>query len=298
MMTWTLVLAIGAPCWLQGEAAKEDPEECLKTLEAFRLAYRSGADSGRAAAAGLLAKHPCPKSVEALSALLTGEVDSVRIAAARVLGGFDLPKALAAVAEAVPQNAQRHEVLEALAKALESLDWELGAETLNPLLPKHHDKDVLDTLHVVVPVLGKLGSPSSVEPLIKLLEHAENEGKRVRAAGVRAAGNPKMQALEAPVRKALAEITGGSEQSADKWDAWWKANRDRLLAGANVVYRCRETAKRWGQKAGEAQECPFHEKPQRDGQVVKTRLVGSSKDRCARSWIPAHWVSRSSGDGV
>lgn len=275
-MAWMFALAMTSSV-LQGELAKEDPEECKKALEAFRLAYRSGADSGRGAAAGLLAKHPCPKSVEALSALLTGEVDSVRIAAARVLGGFDIPKAVAAVAEAVPPNAQRHEVLEALAKALESLDWELGAETLNPLLPKHHDKDILDTLHVVVPVLGKLGSPSSVEPLIKLLEHAEKEGKRVRAAGVRAAGNPKMEALEAPVRKALAEITGGSEPNADKWDAWWKANRERLLAGATVVYRCRATGKRWAQRAAESPECPAHEKPQRDGQPIKSRLVAGTK---------------------
>lgn len=269
-MSYLIALLLASP----GLAQAEDPEECKKSLEAFRLAYKGGAESGRSAAVGLLTKHPCAKSVDALSPMLTAETDAVRIAAAKVLGGFDLPKAVEAVAAAVPPNTQRHEVLEALAKALESLDWELGAETLNPILPKHHDKDVLETLHVVVPVLGKLGSASSVEPLIQLLQHAENEGKRVRAAGVRAAGNPKMLALETPIRKALQEITGGSEATADKWDDWWKANRERLLAGATIVYRCKASGKRWGQKAGEAQHCPHHDKDEKDGVVVKTSLGG------------------------
>jgi HEAT repeat protein len=276
-MLWMLTLLLTAPIFVQSEAPKEDPEECKRTIEAFRLAYKTGGEPGRTAAVGLLTKHPCAKSVDALAPMLTAETDAVRIAAAKVLGGFDLPKAMEAVAAAVPPNSQRHEVLEALAKALETLDWEAGAETLNPTLSKHHDKDVLETLHVVVPVLGKLGSSSSVEPLIKLLEHAENEGKRVRAAGVRAAGNPKMLALEAPIRKALQEITGGNEPTADKWDDWWKANRERLFAGATVVYRCRSTGKRWGQKAGEAQQCPHHDKAEKDGLVVKTSLVGSKR---------------------
>lgn len=270
-MSLVLTILLGVAL---ADGSKEDPEECKKALEAFRVAYKSGAESGRSAAVGLLAKHPCPKAVDALAPMLTAETDTVRIAAAKVLGGFDLPRAMEAVASAVPPNSQRHEVLEALAKALETLDWEAGAESLNPILPKHHDKDVLETLHVVVPVLGKLGSASSVEPLIQLLQHAENEGKRVRAAGVRAAGNPKMLALEAPIRKALQEITGGSEATADKWDDWWKANRERLLAGATIVYRCKETGKRWGQKVGESQNCPHHEKDIKDGMIVKTSLGG------------------------
>ncbi len=276
-MSWMLTLLLATPLLSQAEGSKEDPEECKKTLEAFRLAYKGGAESGRSAAVGLLTKHPCSKSVDALAPMLTAETDAVRIAAAKVLGGYDLPKAMEVVAGAVPPNSQRHEVLEALAKALETLDWEAGAETLNAILPKHHDKDVLNTMHVLVPVLGKIGSASSVEPLIKLLEHAENEGKRVRAAGVRAAGNPQMLALEGPIRKALQEITGGSEPTADKWDDWWKVNRERLLAGATLVYRCKATGKCWGQKAGEAQHCPHHDKDEKDGVVVKTPLVGGRK---------------------
>ena len=277
MKTWIALLVLASAPATFAQELKEDPEECKKAMEAFRIQYKGGGEAARVSAVNSLSKHPCPKSADAVAEMLAGEADAVRIAAARTLGTMDLPKAVQVLAGAVPANAQRHEVLEAIAKALETLDWDLGAETLNPLLGKHHDKDVLETLHVVVPVLGKIGSPTSVEPLIKLLEHAENEGKRVRAAGVRAAGNPKMQALEAPVRKALQEITGGSEPTADKWDDWWKANRDRLMAGASPVYRCKSTGKRWGQKAGEAMECPFHDKPEKDGQPIKTRLAAPKK---------------------
>jgi HEAT repeat protein len=274
MKKWILILGVLISPPLFGQEIKEDPEDCKKALEAFRTQYKSGPEASRAAAASSLSKHVCPKAVDALAQLLAAEADTVRIAAAKTLGGFDLPKAVEALASAVPANSQRHEVLEAIAKAIETLDWEVGAESLNPLLGKHHDKDVLETLHVVVPVLGKIGSPTSVEPLIKLLEHAENEGKRVRAAGVRAAGNPKMLALEAPIRKALQEITGATEATADKWDDWWKANRERALAGATPVYRCKAIGKRWAQKAGEPMACPFHDRPEKDGQLVKTRLSG------------------------
>jgi hypothetical protein len=176
------------------------------------------------------------------------------------------------VANAVAPNVKDHEVLEGLANAIEDLDWEVGATILNPLLKKHDDKVILEALHVIVPMLGKLGSESSVEPLIKLLEHAENEGKRVKAGGKRYTGNQKLAALKAPIDKALQAITGGNEASADKWGDWWKANRERLIAASTVVYRCKATGKRWGQKAGEPQECPNHDKPQKDGQPVKVKL--------------------------
>lgn len=271
---WIAGIILGAALGAGVQEAREGhEEECKDAFEAFRKAYVGKPEASRVQAVIELGKHGCEKAIHAIVTMLDGEALAVRAAAARTLGGSNDPHAVEALARAVPANAQNREVLAVLARALETLDWELGAEALNPLLGKHHDKDVLDALDVVVPVLGRLGSPSSVEPLIKLLEHAENEGRRVRAAGVRAAGNPKMQALEAPVKKALKDITGGSETTADKWDDWWKTNRERLLAGMSVVYRCKATGKRWGERAGVTAECPFHDKPAKDGQPVKTKLV-------------------------
>lgn len=271
-MTWASGMLMVAT-----QGVPEDEGACRVALEEFRAGLKNASESSRAQAALNLVKHPCPKAIAGLAALLSADVDAVRIAAAKALGAMDEPKAVEAVALSVPANTQKHEVLEALAKALERLDWEAGALALNPLLPKHHDPDVLDTLHIVVSVLGRLGSPTSVEPLIKLLEHAENEGKRVRAAGVRAAGNPKMGALEGLIRKALQDITGGSAGTADKWEDWWKGNRERLLQGAFIHYRCKATGKRWGQKLGESQECPHHDRPEKDGVPVKTSFAGAKK---------------------
>jgi len=264
-MKWFVLLAAMA-------YPEENEEECKKAVEAFRASYNNSVESARIDAVREVAKHQCEKTIGVLSQLLTGETPKVRIAAAKALGGYDHPKAVEAVAAAVLPNRDRHEVLEALAKALEDLDWEVGAAVLNPLLRKHDDMDILEALHIIVPVLGKMGSATSVEPLIKLLEHAENEGKRVRVGGKRYAGNPRLAALKGPIDKALQQITGGDQSSSDKWDDWWKANRERLLAGATVIYRCKATGKRWGQRAGEPQECPNHDKPQKDGQPVKVKL--------------------------
>ncbi len=275
-MSWMSLVVLTLSTTLQSTPAEEDPGACRKVLEAFRDGYKRGQESDRAVAIAGLANHPCGKAVDLLAPLLTSETALVRVAAANVLGSLDNPKAVEALSAALEPNVGRHEVLEALAKALERLDWEAGVERLHPLLPKHHDKDVLETLHVVVPVLGKLRSASSVEPLLRLLEHAEDDGKNRRVGGRRIAGDKQMAALQTPVRKALSDITGGNEATSEQWEAWWKANRERLLGNAMITYRCRTTGKRWVQKLGKAQECPFHGKEANDGVAVK-RLIGKSR---------------------
>lgn len=255
-------------------ALQQDAEQdCKKALEDFRSAYRSGAEQARIGAVEKLGQHKCESSIGVLAPILTGEAETVRIATAKTLGTFDDPKAVVAVAQAVAPNINNHEVLEALTRALVDLDWEVGATTLNPLLSKHDDKDVLEALHVIVPMLGRLGSGTSVEPLIKLLEHAENERGGLR----RVKGNARLAALEGPVRKALGDITGGTESTWKLWRDWWTQNRERLEKGATLIYRCQATGKRWPQKAGEAVKCPNHEKPVKDAVLVSTRLADRKK---------------------
>lgn len=255
-------------------ALRQDADQdCKKALEDFRAAYRNAAEQARIGAVEKLGQHKCESAIGALAPILTGEAESVRIAGAKTLGTFDDPKAVVAVAQAVAPNINNHEVLEALTRALVDLDWEVGATTLNPLLSKHDDKDVLEALHVIVPMLGKLGSGTSVEPLIKLLEHAENERGGLR----RVKGNARLAALEGPIRKALGEITGGTESTWKLWRDWWNQNRERLEKGATLVYRCQATGKRWAQKAGEAVKCPNHDKPVKDGVLVSSRLVERKK---------------------
>jgi hypothetical protein len=250
----------------------EDKEECKKALDAFHAALHGTSDAGRIAAVDALSKHKCPNSIAALAPLLVADSEAVRIATAKALGGMDQPKALEALTLAVPANENSRNVLDGLAKALQTMDWEAGAEPLNVLLAKYHEKGMIDDLRVIIPVLGSLGSQSSVDPLLRLLEHAENEGKGGRVGKLRSAGNPKLVALEAPVKGALQAITGGNEPNYQKWKEYWHSNRDRLLASAVIVYRCKGTGKRWEQKASEPEVCPNHDKPEKDGQVVKTRL--------------------------
>jgi len=265
-MIWTMLLLA-----LQNGSA-ESKEEIKAALEQFKTAVHHNSDAARVAAIESLGKHHCQEAVAALAPYLTADTDAVRMAAAKAVGGIDHPASLEALSQALPANESSKTVFDAMVKALQTLDWEAGAEPLNALLTKYHEKGFLDELHVVIQALGSLGSQTSVDPLLRLLEHAENEGKGGRAGKFRNAGNPKLLALEAPVKAALQAITGGNEPSYHKWKDWWGANRERLLASALLVYRCKATGKRWEQKAGEAPVCPNHEKPEHDGQVVKTRL--------------------------
>lgn len=251
------------------QAPKEDEEACKKIQAEFRAAYRNKDEAGRAAATSVFGNHACGSCAGTLGQLLVSEANSVRAAAARALGKMDDPKTAEVLAQAVEANREIPEVLDAIAKALETLDYEVGATILNPLLKKLGEKEVVDALSVIIPVLGKLGSSTSVDPLIDLLQRAENEATGGRR---RLKGNPKIAALVGPTRKALEEITGGREGTSKAWDAWWKAGSARQMATATIVFRCPQTGKRWSQKAGEAVLCPNHDKPEKHGTVVKTKL--------------------------
>lgn len=260
-MMW-LLASLALTCF------QENEEECKRAMETFQAAYKNAGEAARISAVDGLSKHPCEKAIGTMSQILAGEAEKVRVAAAKVLGGLDHPKAVEAAANAVSLNLKNHEVLEALVKAIGELDWEVGATILNPLLRKHDDKDVLEALHIIIPTLGKLGSERSVEPLIALLKHAENESRGTR----RLKGNQRLAALEGPIGKALEEITGGVESSRKKWEEWWKANRDRLIASSSAVYRCGITGKRWTQKSGESVKCPYHDKSEKGAVPVKVLL--------------------------
>jgi HEAT repeat protein len=250
----------------------ENKEEAKAAVEQFKTAVRQASEAARVAAIEALAKHHCHEAVAALAPYLTADTETVRMAAAKAVAGIDHPASLEALSLALSPNEASRTVFDAVVKALVTLDWEAGAEPLNALLSKYHEKGMLDEIKVVIVALGSLGSSTSVDPLLKLLEHAENEGKGGRAGRLRSTGNPKLLALEAPIKAALMAITGGNEPSYHKWKEWWGANRERLLAQAVIVYRCKLTGKRWEQKAGESMLCPNHDKPEHDGQVVKTRL--------------------------
>jgi HEAT repeat protein len=250
----------------------ESKEEIKAAVDQFKTALRQSSDGARVAAIDALAKHHCLEAVAALAPLLTSDTEAVRIAAAKAVGGIDHPASLEALSLALPPSEASKTVFDAVVKALVTLDWEAGAEPLNALLTKYHEKGMLDEVHTVITALGSLGSQTSVDPLLRLLEHAENEGKSGRTGKFRSAGNPKLVALEGPIKAALQAITGGNEPNYHKWKDWWGSNRDRLQAGAVITYRCKLTGNRWEQKAGEAMLCPNHDKPEHDGQVVKTRL--------------------------
>jgi len=250
----------------------ESKEECHKAVEAFHASMKSAAEAARVSAIEALSKHHCTPAIVALAPHLQSPEETIRVATAHALGAMDHPEAVEVLGAALPSWESSKNTTEAIVKALQTLDYEAGAEPLQALLAKYHEKGMLDELRPVIQALGSLGSAGSVDPLLRLLEHAEQEGQGGRVGKTRSAGNAKLKALEGPVRAALQAITGGNEPTYREWKEWCQSNRERRLESAVLVYRCRLTGKRWEQKAGEAMSCPNHDKPDKDGQLVKTRL--------------------------
>jgi hypothetical protein len=262
---------VGLVLLTQAEAG-EGKDACRKAIEAFHAETKAGTETARISSIETLSKHHCVPAIAAIAPLLQAPEEPVRVAAARALGAMEHLEAVETLAGSLAANESSKAALEAIVKGLQTLDWEAGAEPLNALLVKYHEKGMMDELKPVVQALGSLGSAGSVDPLLKLLEHAEIEAQGGRVGKVRSTPNPKLKALEAPIRAALQAITGGNEPNHKAWHEWWQANRERLVESATLIYRCRLTGKRWEQKSGEAPSCPNHDKPERDGQLVKTRL--------------------------
>jgi HEAT repeat protein len=263
---------IGLVLLVQAQSG-ESKEDCRKAVDEFHAAMKGAAEPGRVAAIDALAKHHCVPAVAALAPLLQSPEEPIRVAACHALGAMDLLEAVEAVVAELPSwESSKNNTFDAMLKALQTLDWEAGAEPLHGLLSKFHEKGMIDEMKPIIQTLGALGSSTSVAPLLQLLEHAENESNGGRVGKTRSTANPKLKALEGPIRAALQSITGGNEPTYRKWKDWWQENRDRLIASAMVVYHCRLTGKRWEQKSGEAIACPYHDKPDKDGQVVKTKL--------------------------
>jgi HEAT repeat protein len=251
----------------------ESKEECKKAVDAYHEAMKGAAEAAKIVAIDALAKHHCLPAVAAIAPQLQAPEDQVRLAAIRALGGMDHQEAVEALVAVLPSwESAKNPTFDALLKAIQTLDWESGAEPLNGLLTKFHEKGMIDEMKPIIQALGSIGSATSVQPLLTLLEHAENESSAARVKGARSTANPKLKALEGPIRSALQSITGGNEPNYKGWHSWWPQNRERLMESATLVYHCKMTGKRFEQKAGEAMACPYHDKPDKDGQLVKTRL--------------------------
>ncbi len=251
----------------------ESKEDCKKAVDAYHEAMKGAAESAKLVAIDALAKHHCVPAIAAIAPQLQAPEEQVRLAAIRALGGMDHQEAVEALVAVLPSwDSAKSPTFDALLKAIQTLDWEAGAEPLNGLLAKFHEKGLIDEMKPIIQALGSIGSATSVQPLLTLLEHAENESAGGRVKGARTAGNSKLKGLEGPIRSALQAITGGNEPNYKGWHAWWPQNRERLMESATLVYHCKMTGKRFEQKVGEAMACPWHDKPEKDGQLVKTRL--------------------------
>jgi HEAT repeat protein len=119
---------------------------------------------GKIAAIQEAAKTEHEKVLKAIGDMMLSEADPVRIAAAAALGGADHPASADALAAAVLPNLRREEVLPAILKAIAELGWQTPAGRLNDLVSKVGDADVRAVLPTVIDTLGKLGSPSSIDP--------------------------------------------------------------------------------------------------------------------------------------
>jgi HEAT repeat protein len=256
--------------WLALAVAQADD---AKAIEEFRAAYKSADEDARVRAVDLLAGRGGAKAIPVLSELLGSGTERVRVSAARAIGAYDDAAAVEAVGRALETNAKSTKIVDALVRALEEIDRESGAALLHALLRKHDKPEMFDAVAGVLRTIGKIGSVTSVEPLLDLLRHAEKESADTKMEDGRIIpGSARHVELQLAIQKSLRDVTGGRETRAKLWDAWWTENAKALLAARTYVFRCPDTGKRWEQKTADP-KCTLHDESRRHGELVKARIT-------------------------
>ena len=205
------------------------------------------------------------KVLKAIGEMMLNEADPVRVAAAAALGGADHPASAEALTAAVLPNIRREEVIPAILKAIAELGWQGAAGRLNDLVSKVGEGDVRAVLPAVVETLGKLGSPSSIDPLIDLLLKLENVGRKNPW--------PNEGQLRREAESALRAITGMDFRRAVEWQPWWTTNQEILRQKMSRTF--------WLKKTQDRVDLSPTEKAPADSVLVASRLPGFSSSSAA-----------------
>jgi HEAT repeat protein len=269
MKPWTV---FGAAVFLTGILSAQDRKEIDKAAEAAIKEQSKNLTnpdaSQRISAINALAQHKSDKVIAVIARYLTSDEDKVRIAAAQALGTIDHFNSAKALCDAVNPNIKNQQVIRAIVAAMVQVDWEICAETLNTLCKRVQEPNITPVMEAVCDALGKLGSPTSVDPLITVVDSAELEGSGGFTPGGgqkfgknQFGGNPAIARLRDPAIKAIEAITTKRFNSATEAKTFWKKNSATWTAAAIIVFWCEQKWQRWEKGPQDTKaKCPYAEK--------------------------------------
>lgn len=245
----------------------------------------AGSASDRRSAISSLASIKSAKVIPLISKYLTSDEDSTRVAAAEAMATIDHPDAAAALSQAVNPNIKSATVLRALIAAIKKIDWEVGADGLHVILRKASDPNITPIVKDALDACAKVGSPSSVDEVLKVIDLAEaNGGGTGMPGGIRGpngqlvggANNPggkQLSDLRGPAMKAFSDLTGQNATSTKDVKDFWSKNKGRLTAMAVIIMWCEKDWKRWEKSPTDSKaKCPFSDKTCSLDKPCKRRL--------------------------
>jgi HEAT repeat protein len=245
-----------------------------------------GDGSDRRSAISSLASIKSAKVIPLIGKYLTTDEDTTRIAAAEALATIDHPDAATALVQAVGPNLKSATALRALIAAMAKIDWELCADGLHQILRKASDPNIGAVAKEAIEACAKIGSPASVDELIKIVDLADLNGAggglpggAIRGPngqvvpGSSTGGNRQLTQLRAPAIKALSDMTGQNFPTTKDVKDYWSKNKSRMAYAAVQVMWCEKDWKRWDKSQADTKaKCPYSEKTCSSDRPCKRRM--------------------------
>lgn len=253
----TVVVLLALSLSAAAKAWAESDDEAKAKIDEFNKAYAAKEESARVAAVEALAPVQNASVSKVLAGLLTKDTADVRFAAAHALGRVGDDAAITGLSGALEANKKLPEVQKAILTALGATDSEKALPAIHKMFDHYKD----GVAKAAVEAAGTIASPASVDALMEVFKKSELEkGKASQGTGSDPV-DKDIDELFDPSKKALGDITGGSEVTYKAMKDWYNKEKGKLKWAS--VYWCPGTQKEFDVAPGAQKLCP------NDGDKVK-----------------------------
>ena len=260
IMTVSVAFVLVSTAWPAPQEDAQQKKALKEKMDELRKGLASTDEGGKLGAIRGLGEIATDEAIPLLAGKLAADTDAVRIAAARAIALHRRPASVKALANAIPSNQFKAEVLTAFIGALEELDM---CSSIGVLLGiAEVNKNSLG--EPALKAIAKIGCSECLAALVNLLQRAEVEEKKPdifegtddAPESENRQQNKTLAALAPHIREILSGLAGKPYGgNAREWSQALASGRVPLKRTS--VYLCLLKETTFEVSSGQAKKCPY-----------------------------------------